>query len=481
MERQRVEDLQGENRALRARLAHLEAMCSSPPPSHQRLSDTEKLLLSRATSASAPPSIAGTEPPSPHGAPSTPEWDHQSLGSCSEVSVAGLQDRILQMEETHYSTSEELQATLQELADLQTQLADLQSDNARLTDEKAVVLQSLCKQTERLEDCRARVESLTGLLCTEGLPAPTDTEARLLELIKGLQEERSEQQAAAEAQAARLRASQERLASAEHQAEHQAERVAVLQAQVEAGTTERKRLEERLEAATHEAQEKAIEHDRLETLLASARAKIEELEESLQSPGDATALEARLESARAERGELEARVAELQEQLARAQGEATRLRDAANSLQEECKVGLKWPGTMHAPKCLNWSLCWPGRERNLDVRPLQHQSRQRRPSATLKARGSCGLSCVKPREKPVWLEKKLPRWPHNWRMRNGCVLRRTRSGYSSDLLMTVRVANEFKTEAQQQLESLVLENKTLKERNRSLDSELTRTRGEISY
>ncbi|KAF4514014.1 UNVERIFIED_CONTAM: hypothetical protein B566_EDAN018617, partial [Ephemera danica] len=82
------------------------------------------------------------------------------------------------------STSEELQATLQELADLQTQLADLQSDNARLTDEKAVVLQSLCKQTERLEDCRARVESLTGLLCTEGLPAPTDTEARLLELIK---------------------------------------------------------------------------------------------------------------------------------------------------------------------------------------------------------------------------------------------------------------------------------------------------------
>ncbi len=31
----------------------------------------------------------------------------------SEVSVACLQDRIIQMEETHYSTSEELQATLQ--------------------------------------------------------------------------------------------------------------------------------------------------------------------------------------------------------------------------------------------------------------------------------------------------------------------------------------------------------------------------------
>jgi chromosome segregation ATPase len=66
--------------------------------------------------------------------------------------------------------------------------------------------------------------------------------------------------------------------------------------------------------------------------------QIEELEESLQSPGDATALEVRLENTRAERSELEARVAELQEQLSRAQGEVIRLRDSANSLQEECKV-----------------------------------------------------------------------------------------------------------------------------------------------
>nr|CAD7605231.1 unnamed protein product [Timema genevievae] len=48
--------------------------------------------------------------------------DMRSISSQSEVSVACLQDRILQMEETHYSTNEELQATLQELADLQTQL-----------------------------------------------------------------------------------------------------------------------------------------------------------------------------------------------------------------------------------------------------------------------------------------------------------------------------------------------------------------------
>ena len=48
---------------------------------------------------------------SPHS-----NWDrlsNKSSDGMSEVSVACLQDRINQMEETHYSTSEELQATLQ--------------------------------------------------------------------------------------------------------------------------------------------------------------------------------------------------------------------------------------------------------------------------------------------------------------------------------------------------------------------------------
>jgi len=45
------------------------------------------------------------------------------------VSVACLQDKLVQMEENNYSTHEELQATLQELTDLQHQLEELQSEN----------------------------------------------------------------------------------------------------------------------------------------------------------------------------------------------------------------------------------------------------------------------------------------------------------------------------------------------------------------
>ena len=45
------------------------------------------------------------------------------------MSVACLQDKLVQMEENNYSTHEELQATLQELTDLQHQLEELTSEN----------------------------------------------------------------------------------------------------------------------------------------------------------------------------------------------------------------------------------------------------------------------------------------------------------------------------------------------------------------
>lgn len=43
--------------------------------------------------------------------------------------------------------------------------------------------------------------------------------------------------------------------------------------------------------------------------------------------------------------------------------------------------------------------------------------------------------------------------------------------------MTVRVANDFKTEAQHELEKLVLENKTLRDKNRSLESQVEKLKG----
>lgn len=49
--------------------------------------------------------------------------------------------------------------------------------------------------------------------------------------------------------------------------------------------------------------------------------------------------------------------------------------------------------------------------------------------------------------------------------------------FQSDLLMTVRVANDFKTEAQQELEKLVLENKSLRDKLRGLEAQIEKLKG----
>lgn len=49
--------------------------------------------------------------------------------------------------------------------------------------------------------------------------------------------------------------------------------------------------------------------------------------------------------------------------------------------------------------------------------------------------------------------------------------------FQSDLLMTVRVANDFKTEAQRELERLVSENKIARDRIRHLEDQIHSLKG----
>lgn len=52
--------------------------------------------------------------------------------------------------------------------------------------------------------------------------------------------------------------------------------------------------------------------------------------------------------------------------------------------------------------------------------------------------------------------------------------------FQNDLLTSVRVANDFKTEAQQDLQRMILENKSLREKERQLKSELEKLKGKNS-
>lgn len=50
--------------------------------------------------------------------------------------------------------------------------------------------------------------------------------------------------------------------------------------------------------------------------------------------------------------------------------------------------------------------------------------------------------------------------------------------FQNDLLMTVRVANDFKTEAQQELQNLIIENKTQKDKVRNLEHQIDKLKAQ---
>lgn len=246
------------------------------------------------------------------------------------------------MEETHHSTNEELQATLQELADLQSQLSEIQLVNERLTDEKDVLFQSLCRQTEKLEDSRTQIGTLQELLLRESSThehdaANNEREQKLLELLKNAQEERENllvKQKELGSEVNELRANGER---AQHENNRLNNRISILESSLDANAAERKQIESQLYQAKEEASQKLIELSHLSTLLENARAKIEEYDQE-RLKGDRSDLRELLDVSRKEKDVLESRVARLQEQNSKALCEIQKLKDQLGGLSEELKV-----------------------------------------------------------------------------------------------------------------------------------------------
>lgn len=126
------------------------------------------------------------------------DWDKQSTSS--SVSLANLQDRINQMEETHYSTSEELQATLQELNDLQDQVHRLQLENEQLDYDKILLAETLCAQDKKLKALNKQMSHMQKLVIDQykdektrtQVLQPSQREEELVEVLKVCEEELTE-------------------------------------------------------------------------------------------------------------------------------------------------------------------------------------------------------------------------------------------------------------------------------------------------
>ncbi|KAM7536403.1 hypothetical protein Aperf_G00000085916 [Anoplocephala perfoliata] len=125
--------------------------------------------------------------------------DHQSVASGASSlftteepvkppSVTNLENRIHEMEEVNYSTTEELQATMGELCEMQRALDEIQEENRNLAFERAILLESLCTQTAKLEHSRLQIEQLKYLLVTN--PAADSRESHYVELYTSVEAEK---------------------------------------------------------------------------------------------------------------------------------------------------------------------------------------------------------------------------------------------------------------------------------------------------
>nr|CAI5836681.1 unnamed protein product [Callosobruchus analis] len=479
-----LEHLTAENTLLRNRLRDV---------AHSPLSDTEKqqLLDSHRHHSSAPASIATNLLEDDNGVDATPcttpDWDKYSSGNVSEVSVACLQDKIHQMQETHYSTNEELQATLQELTDLQRQLIELQQENERLNEEKTLMFDSLCRQTERLNDSRSEVESLKQLLYQEKgendqYGSIAEREQKLVDLLKAAQEERENLMVKLEQITSELQETKAAHLDKDNIIQQMNERIKTLEYTLDARYAEHKQLDQELMQARDQCNGKQIEINRLNDLLDNAKTKINELEQD-RTMSDKSELDELLDNARKEKHLLESEVAHLKEQLAIGKNEIEKLKEQVSILQEEVMV------TRNNAKSTQSDLEYKCEKLIKEKSALGDQLQEFQETLNeLQVQNQCQLedkrqlSAVlsetqrnlnETERKSLNLERELEE------------LKKLRAEeneewekFQSDLLTSVRVANDFKTEAQQELQRMIMENKTYRDRERQLRAEIEKLKVE---
>uniref|UniRef100_A0A1A8EUB4 Cytospin-A n=1 Tax=Nothobranchius korthausae TaxID=1143690 RepID=A0A1A8EUB4_9TELE len=267
-----------------------------------------------------------------------------SGGNASEVSVACLTERIHQMEENQHSTSEELQATLQELADLQQITQELNGENERLGEEKVILMDSLCQQSDKLELYGRQIEYLRSLLDEHHISYVLEEDiksGRYLELeqryadladnarfereqLLGVQQHLSNtlkmaEQDNAEAQDM-IRALKER--------NHQMERI--LESERQDGAALAAALEEYKAAMSNDQ----AELSRCRAQLEQERQRVAELY-SLHTAGDKNDICQLLEGVRLAKEEAEAKAAAMQEQLEQAHVELNQLQETFSKLDRE--------------------------------------------------------------------------------------------------------------------------------------------------
>lgn len=277
-------------------------------------------------------------------APSRERSRRGSSGNASEVSVACLTERIHQMEENQHSTAEELQATLQELADLQQITQELNGENERLGEEKVILMDSLCQQSDKLELYGRQIEYLRSLLDEHHISYVLEEdiksgrymelEQRYADLADNARFEREQLLGVQQHLSNTLKMAEQDNAEAQEmigalkERNHQMERIMESERQGRAAMGAA--LEEYKAAVSNDQ----AELNRCRAQLDQERQRVAELY-SLHTAGDKNDICQLLEGVRLGKEEAEAKAAKLQDELEQTHSDLSRLQETFSKLDGE--------------------------------------------------------------------------------------------------------------------------------------------------
>uniref|UniRef100_A0A8C8JJ81 Cytospin-A n=1 Tax=Oncorhynchus tshawytscha TaxID=74940 RepID=A0A8C8JJ81_ONCTS len=335
------EDLLDPRRAISPEAADSE--CSE---AYQPITSSDDALDAPSGSASACCSSSESE----GGPPSHCERSRSgSSGNTSEVSVACLTERIHQMEENQHCTSEELQATLQELADLQQITQELSTENERLGEERVILLDSLCQQGNRLELYGQQMDYFRGLLdehCVAYAPVDEEDtkssrylelERRYVDLTNGTHFEREQLLGVQQHLSGALKMAEQDNAEAQGLISALKERVHMAERQAEMERRDRAAAATELEVLREAAVGEQVELARCRAQLEQERQRVADLY-SIHNAGDKMDIRHQLESERRDKERAEAESAQLHEELDHTRDEAARLEDGISKLEENFRA-----------------------------------------------------------------------------------------------------------------------------------------------
>uniref|UniRef100_A0A673I0G7 Cytospin-A n=1 Tax=Sinocyclocheilus rhinocerous TaxID=307959 RepID=A0A673I0G7_9TELE len=427
------------------------------------------------------PSGCGSSSESEGGPPSREHSRRGSSGNTSEVSMACLTERIHQMEENQHSTAEELQATLQELADLQQITQELTTENERLGEERAILVDSLCQQGERLELYGRQLDYFRGLLDEHRVAYAKDDEDAKSGRYVELERRYSELNEDSRFEREQLLGVQQQLSSALKMAEQEnaeaqglmgalKERVHVAERAVEMERRERAVAKAELEALRVVSEGEQVELNRCRIQLEQERQRVAQLL-SIHNAGDKTDIRHLLDSERLDKERAEAKAAQLQEELGHTCSEAAQLQEAISKLEGEFRAFRDdVQAQLAEQKRLLEQQCSELEEKDTEIADMKEtifELEDELPTLLLQMYNKQIYSIQKLHDQKYDMEKeikilhrKLREESAEWRQ------------FQADLQTAVIIANDIKTEAQEEIGDLRRRLQEAQEKNEKMNKEL---------